>query len=96
VGRLNRGWEKRADLKHVEHSPVEYLRRFYYDTVGYSDHVLEYLVEVIGADRVLMGSDYCFPIAYERPVEIVTDHPGLEAAAKRDIVETNARRLLGL
>ncbi len=96
VGRLNRGWEKRADLKHVKHSPVEYLRRFYYDTVGYSDHVLEYLVKVIGADRILMGSDYCFPIAYERPVEIVTDHPALEAGVKRDIVETNARRLLGL
>src|SRR5256885_9162958 len=39
VGRLNRGWEKRADLKHVKHAPFEYLRRFYYDTVGYSDHV---------------------------------------------------------
>jgi aminocarboxymuconate-semialdehyde decarboxylase len=83
VGRLNRGWEKRADLKHIKQPPVDYLRRFYYDTVGYSDHVLEYLVKVIGADRVLMGSDYCFPIAYERPVEIVTDHPALEAGVKR-------------
>lgn len=94
VGRLNRGWEKRSDLKHIKHSPVEYLRRFYYDTVGYSDHVLEYLVKVIGADRVLMGSDYCFPIAYEQPVKIVADHPTLDARAKRDIVEGNARRLL--
>ena len=94
VGRLNRGWEKRADLKHIEHAPVEYLRRFYYDTVGYSDHVLEYLVKVIGADRVLMGSDYCFPIAYEQPVKIVADHPTLDTKAKRDIVEGNARRLL--
>ncbi len=96
VGRLNRGWEKRADLKHIEHSPVDYLRRFYYDTVGYSDHVLEYLVKVIGADRILMGSDYCFPIAYEQPVKIVTDHPTLGAEAKRNIVEGNARRLLKL
>jgi aminocarboxymuconate-semialdehyde decarboxylase len=96
VGRLNRGWEKRADLKHVKQSPVEYLRRFYYDTVGYSDHVLEYLVKVVGPDRVLMGSDYCFPIAYEQPVKIVTDHPVLDARVKRDIVEANARRMLGL
>ncbi len=96
VGRLNRGWEKRADLKHIKQAPVEYLRRFYYDTVGYSEHVLEYLVQVVGADRVLMGSDYCFPIAYERPVEIVTAHPRLDEAAKRDIVEGNARRLLKL
>jgi aminocarboxymuconate-semialdehyde decarboxylase len=94
VGRLNRGWEKRGDLKHIQRSPVEYLRRFYYDTVGYSDHVLEYLVKVIGADRVLMGSDYCFPIAYEQPVKIVADHPTLDARAKQDVVEGNARRLL--
>jgi aminocarboxymuconate-semialdehyde decarboxylase len=96
VGRLNRGWEKRADLKHIQQAPVEYLRRFYYDTVGYSDHVIEYVVRVVGADRVLMGSDYCFPIAYERPVEIVTSHPTLDEKTKHDIVEANARRLLKL
>jgi len=96
AGRLNRGWEKRADLKHIEQRPLDYLRRFYYDTVGYSDHVLEYLVRVIGADRVLMGSDYCFPIAYERPVDVVTAHPHLDDEAKRSIVEGNARRLLKL
>jgi aminocarboxymuconate-semialdehyde decarboxylase len=96
VGRLNRGWEKRADLKHVKQAPVDYLRRFYYDTVGYSDHVLEYLVKVIGADRVMMGSDYCFPIAYEKPVEIVTAHPHLDEDTKRKIVDGNARRLLKL
>src|SRR6266852_4141231 len=96
VGRLNRGWEKRADLKPIKQAPVDYLRRFYYDTVGYSDHVLEYLVKVIGADRVLMGSDYCFPIAYEQPVKIVADHPALDAGAKQSIVEANARRLLKL
>jgi aminocarboxymuconate-semialdehyde decarboxylase len=96
VGRLNRGWEKRADLKHIKQAPVGYLRRFYYDTVGYSDHVLQYLVDVIGADRVLMGSDYCFPIAYEKPVEIVTAHPRLDAEQKRKIVDENARRLLRL
>ncbi len=96
VGRLNRGWEKRQDLKQIQQAPVEYLRRFYYDTVGYSDHVIEYVVRVVGADRVLMGSDYCFPIAYERPVEIVTSHPKLDAKTKHDIVEANARRLLGL
>src|SRR6266702_4575615 len=94
VGRLNRGWEKRADLKHIKQPPIEYLRRFYYDTVGYSDPVLEYLVKVIGADRVLMGSDYCFPIAYERPVEIVTAHRAPDDGQKRKIVEDNARRLL--
>ncbi len=96
VGRLTRGWQKRQDLKHIQQAPVAYLRRFYYDTIGYSDDVLDYLVRVIGVDRVLMGSDYCFPIAYERPVEVVTGHPRLGPAEKALIVEGNARRLLRL
>jgi aminocarboxymuconate-semialdehyde decarboxylase len=96
VGRLNRGWEKRQDLKHIKQAPIEYLRRFHYDTVGYSHDVLDYLVRVVGADRVLMGSDYCFPIAYERPVEIVTAHPTLHADHKHAICEANAARLLKL
>lgn len=97
VGRLHRGWEKREELRHLKlEGPVAYLRRFYYDTVGYSDDVLDYLTRVIGADRVLMGSDYCFPIAYEQPVGIVTKHPTLDEDAKRRIVGANARRLLKL
>jgi aminocarboxymuconate-semialdehyde decarboxylase len=96
VGRLNRGWEKRADLKVVAHAPIDYLRRFHYDTIGYSDAVLDHLVRHIGADRVLMGSDYCFPIAYEQPVRNVVDNPFIDAAAKQAIAETNARRLLRL
>jgi aminocarboxymuconate-semialdehyde decarboxylase len=96
AGRLNRGWEKRQDLKHIQHAPIEYLRRFWYDTVGYSDPVVDYLVRQVGPDRVVMGSDYCFPIAYEQPVKNVTDNPLLAAAAKQAIVSDNARRLLKL
>jgi aminocarboxymuconate-semialdehyde decarboxylase len=94
VWRLNRGWQKRQDLKHIKHGPAEYLRRFYYDTVGYSDHVIDYLARVVGIDRILMGSDYCFPIAYEQPVDIVADHPTLDGAAKEAIISGNARALL--
>jgi aminocarboxymuconate-semialdehyde decarboxylase len=96
VGRLHRGWEKRADLKKIEHGPIGYLRRFYYDTIGYSDAVVDYLVRHIGADRVMMGSDYCFPVAYEQPAAIVTQNPFLGDADKGAILEGNARRLLKL
>ena len=96
VGRLTRGWEKRAELKTMKQAPTAYLRRFWYDTIGYSDAVLEYLVKNVGEDRIVMGSDYCFPIAYEQPVRNVMDHPRLELAAKQAIVAGNARRLLKL
>ena len=96
AGRLNRGWEKREELKHIQQPPVAYLRRFWYDTIGYSDAVLEYLVENVGEDRIVMGSDYCFPIAYEQPVKNVMDNPRLAPAAKQAIVAGNAGVLLKL
>lgn len=96
VWRLQRGYDKRADLKHVKHGPKDYLRRFYYDTIGYADQAHDYLVKLVGADRVMMGSDFCFPIAYERPVQIVTDNLSWTEEQKRLILEGNARRLLGL
>jgi aminocarboxymuconate-semialdehyde decarboxylase len=96
VWRLRRGWEKREDLKKLAQDPSSYLRRFHYDTIGYSDHIIDYLIRVVGADRILMGSDYCFPIAVEQPVDMVTANPSLDTAACHAIAETNARRLLRL
>jgi len=96
VGRLNRGWEKRQDLRHIAHPPAGYLRRFHYDTIGYSDAVADYLIRHVGADRILMGSDYCFPIAYEQPVAQVTANPFLSVEHHAPILEGNARRLLRL
>lgn len=96
VGRLRRGWEKRPDLARLSASPEVYLRRFHYDTIGYSDAVLDFLLQQVGSDRILMGSDYCFPIAYEEPVEVVTALPSVLPAQQADILEQNARRLLRL
>lgn len=96
VGRLTRGWEKRTELGQIQAAPIEYLRRFHYDTVSYSADALDYLVRVVGSDRILLGSDYCFPIAYERPVEVVTAHPTFTEDHKRAICRSNAARLLGL
>lgn len=96
VGRLHRGWETRSELRGIAHGPLDYLRRFHYDTIGYADSVVEYLAQVIGPDRILMGSDYCFPLGLQRPVEAVSRNPALSDADKRAILETNARRLLRL
>lgn len=96
VWRLQRGWAVREDLKKIRHGPADYLRRFHYDTVGYSDHVIDYLARVVGVDRILLGSDYCFPIASEQPAREIADHPGLADEAKRAILESNARALLGI
>ena len=94
VWRLQRGYVVRADLKTIKQGPAEYLRRFWYDTVGYSDYTIDFIARIVGTDRILMGSDYCFPIAYEQPVKVVTECPYIDDAQKHAIIETNARKLL--
>lgn len=96
AGRLHRGWETRPELRHLQRGPMDYLRRFHYDSIGYADSVLEYLVREVGADRIVLGSDYCFPLGVQRPVESVTRNAALSEADKSAVLQANARRLLRL
>lgn len=95
-GRLDRGFHIRGECKTVPRAPSEYLKRFTYDTITYSEELLEDLVRLVGVDRIMMGSDYCFDIAYEEPVKIVTGMKSLNEADKAKILGGNARRLLRL
>ena len=96
VGRLDHGSKVRAELAHLKKGPLEYIRRFHYDTVAHFDQGLEYLIDLAGADRVSLGSDYCFDMGYTHPVEVVTNHPAIDEDAQAAILGGNAKRLLGL
>ena len=72
IGRMDRGHEVRRELAHMKRPPSTYLRRFAYDTISYAPASLRYLIDLVGSDRVMIGSDYCFDLGYERPVEVVT------------------------
>ncbi|MBI2509250.1 MAG: amidohydrolase family protein [Betaproteobacteria bacterium] len=95
-GRMDRGFQIRGECKTVPRPPSEYLRRFTYDTISYSEDQLMDLVKLVGAERILMGSDYCFDIAYEEPARFVTGVKGLTAEQKSQILWGNAARLLKL
>lgn len=96
VGRLHHGWQVRPELQGREKGPRDYLSRFYYDTISHDSAVLKYLVRSVGADRVMLGSDYCFDMGYTRPVEFVTSSETLSRAEQELILGGNASRLLGL
>ena len=95
-GRLDRGFEIRGECKVIPRAPSEYLRRFTYDTIAYSEPVMADLVELVGAERIMMGSDYCFDIAYNDPVKIVTGMKSLSEEQRRQILWGNAAKLLRL
>ncbi len=96
IGRITHGWEVRPECQHLKTPPVEYLRRFYYDTITHSHPALEYLIALVGPDRVMLGSDFCFDMSYQRPVEVVTEHAGLSESDQALILSGNAKRLLGI
>ncbi len=96
VGRLRRGWKVRSDCQHLKRPPSAYLRRFTYDTISHSGEALRYLIGLVGADRVLLGSDYCFDMGYARPVQVVTGLRGLSRSDQARILGGNATRLLRL
>ena len=95
IGRLNRGWKVREECKALKKPPSSYLRRFTYDTISHAPESLGYLIDLVGADRVMLGSDYCFDMGYERPVEVVTALR-LSRGDEEKILGGNAKKLLRL
>jgi len=95
-GRMDRGFVIRAECKHLPRAPSEYLKRFTYDTISYNEEILEYLIKLVGVDRIMVGSDYCFDIAYEEPVKFVEGVKSLSSGQKQQILWGNAATLLRL
>ena len=96
IGRWDHGAKVRAELKHMKRPPSEYLRRFTYDTIGHDDRINANLVRLVGADRVTLGSDYCFDMGLDDPVATVNRIPGVSESDKNLIRGGNAARLLHL
>ena len=96
IGRMNRGHKITEECRQMKHKPSTYLRRFTYDTISHDPGALLYLIRLVGADRVMIGSDYCFAIGYDRPVEVVTRLAALSRADQARILGSNAARLLKL
>jgi len=94
IGRLDHGTRVRPELRHMKQPPSAYLRRFSYDTIGHADHINLSLIRLVGADRVLLGSDYCFDMGLTQPVETVESLSGLTDAERAQIIGGNALRLL--
>jgi aminocarboxymuconate-semialdehyde decarboxylase len=96
IGRFDRGVEVRRELQHMKQPASAYLRRFYYDTISHHPQIMRFLIDLVGADRIVIGSDYNFDVGYERPAEFVDRIPGLSAHERKLILSENAVRLLKL
>ena len=77
-------------------TPSAYLKDLYYDTLVYSPENLAYLIEQVGAERLVLGTDYPFPIGSQDPVGDALAVPGLSDAQLEAILSGNVVKLLGI
>jgi aminocarboxymuconate-semialdehyde decarboxylase len=95
IGRSDHAWSQRPDARGCRRPPSEYLRGIWYDALVYTPQALRHLVEVAGAGKVVLGTDYPFDMGVTDPVERATA-AGLPAADLTAILGGNALTLLSL
>jgi aminocarboxymuconate-semialdehyde decarboxylase len=98
LGRISHGFECRRDLfpaaaKH----PREYLKtgRFWVDSLVHDSMALRQLIELLGAARVALGSDYPFPLGEDRPGELIESLCEVSAADRELLLSGAAMQFLG-
>ncbi|WP_410581993.1 amidohydrolase family protein [Amycolatopsis sp. lyj-108] len=97
LGRMENAWHRRNDVIGTsEFPPSHYLDRFHVDSVVFDERALRLLVDTLGAERVMVGSDYPYPLG-ERPVGEVVRKSGFLSETERQLITSgNAERFLSL
>jgi aminocarboxymuconate-semialdehyde decarboxylase len=73
IGRIEHGFNVRPDLCAVDNdvNPREYLGKFYLDSLVHDERMLKYIVDLIGEDKVALGTDYPFPLGEKKPGKLI-------------------------
>lgn len=96
IWRLDHSHGLRAELKKsVPRKPSEYLKKIYFDSIVHSAAALQYLVRVVGADRVVIGTDYPMAMGDFDPLGKISAIE-VAAAEREQILGGNAARALNL
>jgi aminocarboxymuconate-semialdehyde decarboxylase len=97
IGRLDRVYRVRKEAREgARRAPTAYLRRFCYDTITHHAPALQYLIGLVGADRVALGSDYRFDMGSLDPAGPVRALRRLSGGDRSAILGGVARKLLKL
>lgn len=98
LGRIEHGYKVRPDLVAVKNdvNPREYLGKFYLDSLVHDSNALKFLVDLIGDDKVIMGSDYPFPLGENIPGNLIESSSFLIDEQKQKLLWKNAVEFLGI
>ena len=97
IGRMDRGWQVRQEARvNIQQPPSAYLNRFYYDCLTHSEAALRFLIDSVGIDRVVFGTDWPFDMAIDWPVSWIMGLDSLTPQEKEAILYKNLEKLLGI
>ncbi len=96
LGRLENAWHHHPVARgDCQHPPSHYLNRFSVDSAVFDERTLQFLAGTMGADQVMLGSDYPFPLGEERVGSLIRQSD-LPQPTKTKLLSGNAIRFLGL
>ena len=96
LGRMENAWHHHPVARGAsEFPPSHYLDRFFVDSAVFDESTLKFLVEKMGAGRVMLGSDYPFPLG-EQHVGSLIRESSLPSAVKMDLLVNNASKWLAM
>src|SRR5262249_54380665 len=94
--RLDQTWQVFDDVKGVTpKKPSETAKLLTYDTLTYDPMNLRLLVDRLGTDRLVMGTDYPFPLRETPPGAVIDALRGISPADRADMLGRNALCFLG-
>ena len=98
LGRIEHGFHVRPDLVQTKNkvNPRDYLGRFYLDSLVHDEMALEFLVDLIGEDHIVLGSDYPFPLGEEYPGKLIESMNEMNQVVKEKLLWKNAVEFLGI
>ncbi|MFE2040867.1 amidohydrolase family protein [Streptomyces sp. NPDC059477] len=92
LGRAEHAWRERPEARTCARPPGEYVREIFFDSLVYTPHALRHLVDTVGADQVLLGSDYPYDMGVTDPLDRLTA-AGLSPGQRDRVAGGNAARL---
>ena len=96
LGRADNAWEHRDIVrKDCPRPPSAYAHRFHVDAITFDHGALDLLIKVMGVERVMLGSDYPFPLGEQR-IGALIHGSAYNAADKASLLHGNAKRFFDL
>ncbi|MFC5948050.1 amidohydrolase family protein [Pseudonocardia lutea] len=97
IGRMDNAWRERHDVVGTSALPPSgYLDRFHVDSVVFDERALRLLVDTVGTERVLLGTDYPYPLGEQAPGSLIRGAAFLTDAQRDLLLGGNAEAFLGL